>query len=194
MSAEIISKSPILSVRDEIRRINAWKAASIDIRHVSKNQELPCRESEEVQESSALSEATGLSAEVPSPQPDSDSSSDTSSCVSSASKSTTGSRCERAKKGDIYTMANPEEVDRIRKEINEGRLVSNTKCAPWGPGQKHNPDHPHTVQVRNHLSSGPKTKEYLVVALPSITKKLIGSILHELREQGLVTVKRAGKN
>lgn len=91
-------------------------------------------------------------------------------------------------------MANPEEVDRIRKEINEGRLVSNTKCAPWGPGQKHNPDHPHTFQVRNHLSSGPKTKEYLVVALPSLAKKLIGSILHELREQGIVTVKRAGKN
>jgi hypothetical protein len=194
MSSEIVSKSPILSVRDEIRRINAWKAASVDIRHVSKDQQIPRREGEEAQESSALSEATGLSAEVPSPQPDSDSSSDTSSCVSSASKSTTGSRCERAKKGDIYTMANSEEVDRIRKEINEGRLVSNTKCAPWGPGQKHNPDHPHTVQVRNHLSSGSKTKEYLVLALPSITKKLIGSILHELREQGLVTVKRAGKN
>lgn len=91
-------------------------------------------------------------------------------------------------------MGQPEEIDRIRKEINEGRFSSNTKCAPWGPGQKHNPDHPHTVQVRNQLSSGPKTKEYLIVALPNLTKKLIGSILHELREQGLVTVKRAGKN
>jgi hypothetical protein len=194
MSTEIVCNSQILSVRDEIKRINGWKAASVDIRHVDKNPALPRREGQEAQESSTLSEATGLSAEVPSPQPDSDSSSDVSSCVSTASKSTTGSRCQRAKKGDIYTMAEPEEVNRIRKEINEGRLVSNTKCAPWGPGQKHNPDHPHTFQVRNQLSSGSKTKEYLVLALPNLTKKLVGSILHELREQGIVTVKRAGKN
>jgi hypothetical protein len=109
---------------------------------------------------------------------------------SSGSNVSEASSARRARKGDIYTLASEEQILAIVTEIDAGRFVSNTKCAPWTRGQKHHPNSPETFKVRRHLSlTGSQTKESISSALPDIDDKFLVSILHELREQGIVTVK-----
>lgn len=186
----------ISSVREEIERINARKN---DILAIQSNGQIPHfpRKGIEEDRTSELGNIqyahVGLLPSLSDANVSSVSDSETSSNVSDVS-TTTGSHSERARKGDIYIMANDEEVSRIIAEINAGHFVSNTKCAPWGPGQKHNPNHPDTHRVRIQITSGPKTRGQITSALPNISKKLIGSILHELREQGIVSVKRVQKS
>lgn len=95
----------------------------------------------------------------------------------------------RARRGDIYALVSEEEILTIIAEIDAGRFVSNTPCAPWTKGQKHHPSAPDTFKVRRHLAvSGPQTKESIHLAIPSISEKFLRSILHELREQGIAYV------
>jgi hypothetical protein len=196
MPAQLSFSSCISSVRDEIQRINSQKATAPDIWRSGQVPQFP-RKGDEAGEQGEAGDVEDAPVGLVHPLSDSPistvSDSETSSNVSGVSAATTGSRCERARKGDLYTMANDEEVSRIVAEINAGHLVSNTKCAPWGPGSKHNPNHPDTLRVRCQISAGPKTRDQITSALPTISKKLIGSILHELREQGIVSVKRSGK-
>ena len=104
-------------------------------------------------------------------------------------RSRSGSTCSRAKKTDIYTIAQETIVLRIIAEIDAGLLVSNTSCAPWTKGSKHHPCHPDTEEVRRHLSMvGPQTREQIARGLPDMGEKLIRSILHELKEQDIVKV------
>ena len=196
MPAQLSFSSCISSVRDEIQRINSQKADVSDIRRSGQVPQFPRKGDEKggEGESGGLEDAPiGLLSSLPESPLGTVSDSETSSNVSGLSTATAASRCERARKGDIYTMARDEEVSRIVAEINAGHLVSNTKCAPWGPGSKHNPNHPDTLRVRIQISSGPKTRDQITAALPGVPRKLIGSILHELREQGIVSVKRSGK-
>jgi len=196
MPAQLSFDSCISSVRNEIQRINSQKADVPDIRRTGQVPQFPGKgtEADGEGEAGAIQDApVGLLSSLPQSPVGTVSDSETSSNVSGVSAATTGSRCERARKGDLYTMANDEEVSRIIAEINAGHLVSNTKCAPWGPGSKHNPNHPDTLRVRIQISSGPKTRDQITSALPTVPRKLIGSILHELREQGIVSVKRSGK-
>ena len=196
MPAQLSFSSCISSVRDEIQRINSQKADVPDIRRSGQVPQFPRKGDEDYREGES-GDAQDVPVGLVHPIPDSPvgtvSDSETSSNVSSVSAATAGSRCERARKGDIYTMERDEEVSRIIAEINAGHLISNTKCAPWGPGSKHNPNHPDTLRVRCQISSGPKTRDQITAALPGLPKKLIGSILHELREQGIVSIKRSGK-
>ena len=109
---------------------------------------------------------------------------------SNVSNVSEASSARRARKGDIYTLVSDDIILAIVTEIDAGRFVSNTKCAPWARGQKHHPNNPDTFKVRRHLYlTGPQTKESISSALPSINDKFLVSILHELREQGIVTVK-----
>lgn len=196
MPAQLSFSSCISSVRDEIQRINSQKADVSDVRRNGQVPQFPRKgdeDSGEGESGGAQDVPVGLVHPIPDSPLGTVSDSETSSNVSAVSAATTGSHCERARKGDIYTMAKDEEVSRIVAEINAGHLVSNTKCAPWGPGSKHNPNHPDTLRVRIQISSGPKTRDQITAALPTISRKLIGSILHELREQGIVSVKRSGK-
>lgn len=196
MPAQLSFNSCISSVRDEIQRINSQKAVVPDIRRSGQVPQFPRKGDEDYREGESGNTEDvqiGLIHPVPDSPLDTVSDSETRSNVSAVSTTTTVSRCERARKGDIYTMAKDEEVNRIVTEINAGHLVSNTKCAPWGPGSKHNPNHPDTLRVRIYISSGPKTRDQITAALPGLPIKLIGSILHELREQGIVSVKRSGK-
>jgi hypothetical protein len=101
------------------------------------------------------------------------------------------SSANRARKSDIYSTVSEDLALHIITEIDAGRFISNTPCAPWGRGQKHHPNHPETFKVRRHLSiAGPQTREQIQCALPSTPAKLLRAILHELKEQGIVNVKR----
>jgi hypothetical protein len=107
-----------------------------------------------------------------------------------SSQGTVASTCSRARRGDIYTLAPEETILAIIKEIDEGRFVSNTKCVSWIRGAKHHPCHTETFKVRKHLLfTGPQTRDQIHDALPTIGEKLLRSILHELKEQGIVKVK-----
>jgi len=194
--AELSFEPCITSVKDEIAKIHARKRALLELNHCSQvggsgqagavalskadgeqERAVPSGEGDEGREGSEV--GSGIT--------------DSTSGASGATGASTGSSCTRARKGDIYTLAPDEEIQRIVAEIDAGRFVSNTKCAPWGPGQKHHPCGPDTLRVRLQLHKGSSTKEQLCAALPLINKKLINSILHELREQGIVTVTRPEK-
>jgi len=108
---------------------------------------------------------------------------------STSSQSTVASSCSRARRGDIYTLAAEEIILYVIKEIDEGRFVSNTKCVSWARGSKHHPCQSETFKVRRHLLfTGPQTRDQIHEALPGLGEKLLRSILHELKEQGIVTV------
>jgi hypothetical protein len=189
--SELSFEPCITSVKDEIAKIHARKRALLALNHSSEvctSQADPITPNSE-QECALLSPESdnGEGSEVGSAITDS------TSGASRATWISTGSSCTRARKGEIYTLAPDDEIQRIISEINAGRLVSNTKCAPWGLGQKHHPCGPDTLRVRLQLHKGVCTKEQLCAALPLINKKLINSILHELREQGIATVRRAEK-
>jgi hypothetical protein len=116
------------------------------------------------------------------------------SAHSDSEDSTTSQSSGRAKKDDIYTVVSDDLSLHIITEIDAGRFISNTPCAPWGRGQKHHPNHSETFKVRRHLSSaGPQTRDQIQASLPATPARLLRAILHELREQGLVTVKRPNK-
>jgi hypothetical protein len=170
--SEILYNATILSVKDEIAKINNRKKATLYncISSITEYVPLPSQSEESY---------TGVEEHLYDYSGDSD--------TSSISKASYGSQCSRARKGDTYGLVSDSEISRIVTEINSGRLVSNTQCAPWGPGHKHNPEHPKTLQVRQQLTLGPQTKEEIQRALPSIPPKHIRAILHELREQGIVT-------
>jgi hypothetical protein len=116
-----------------------------------------------------------------------------SSTISESSSQSSVSKCERARKSDIYSLVDPGEIQRIITDIAQGRLASNTPSVKWSVGQKHNPNSPDTIRIRNLLFVGPKTKEELAFLAPTISKKTLTGILHELREQGIVNIERASK-
>jgi len=169
--SEIVYDSCISSVKDEISRLNTCR--------------LP-RPLIYPKEHSSLSNHTGVS-EEPERVVYEDEHDDG---ISVSSQGTAASTCSRAKKGDIYTLAPEEAILAIIKEIDEGRFVSNTKCVSWIRGAKHHPCHPDTFKVRRHLLfTGPQTRDKIHEAIPAIGEKLLRSILHELKEQGIVIVK-----
>lgn len=196
MPAQLSFAPCISSVRDEIQRINSRKAAVCALEHSSQVPQDPCGgggEGRKGAEGGGEDAAVGLLSSLSDSPAEIYSDGEAQSDVSCVSATATGSRCERARKGDIYTMSSDDEVRRIVTEINAGHLVSNTKCAPWGPGSKHNPNHPDTLRVRIQISSGPKTRDQLAAAIPGLPSKLLRAILHELREQGIISMKRCEK-
>uniref|UniRef100_A0A6C0K460 Uncharacterized protein n=1 Tax=viral metagenome TaxID=1070528 RepID=A0A6C0K460_9ZZZZ len=169
--SEIVYGSCISSVKDEISRLNTCR---------------PPRPLIYPKEPSSLSNHTGVS-EEPERVAYEDEHDDG---ISVSSQGTVASTCSRAKKSDIYTLAPEETILAIIKEIDEGRFVSNTKCVSWIRGAKHHPCHPDTFKVRRHLLfTGPQARDQIHEAIPTIGEKLLRSILHELKEQGIVIVK-----
>ena len=170
-----------VSVKDEIARLNANLARGSPSSLSRPPVAPPPKLRETIREPHAKPLPLPLLQPVPQEAPD--------TCEKEAQeqRSRSNSTCSRAKKTDVYTIANEDEVLRIITEIDSGRLVSNTPCAPWTRGSKHHPCNADTFRVRRHLFLiGPQTRDQLLAALPGIGGKLIRSILHELKEQGII--------
>jgi hypothetical protein len=176
-----MSELEAISVKDEIARLNANLArgspSSLSRPPLAPPPLAP----------SPLAPPPKLQESIPEPKAKPYAESDIYESGAQEQRSRSNSTCSRAKKTDIYTIASEDEVLRIITEIDSGRLVSNTPCAPWTRGSKHHPCNAETFRVRRHLFLvGPQTRDQLLAALPGIGEKLIRSILHELKEQGII--------
>ena len=100
-----------------------------------------------------------------------------------------GTSLSIAKPSDLYTLASPEEIERIQGDIEAGILSSKTTSYNWARGGRFNPSNWDVRKVISEISRlQPVSSLEINNALPKMSQRRISDVLRELRKQGILLV------
>jgi hypothetical protein len=94
-----------------------------------------------------------------------------------------------AKPTDLYSLTSSEEIERIKRDIDEGLLTSKTQSYNWARGGRFNPSNWDVRKVISEISHlQPVSSLEINNALPKMSSRRISDVLRELRKQGILLV------
>jgi hypothetical protein len=100
-----------------------------------------------------------------------------------------GTSLSIAKASDLYTLASPEEIERIQGDIEAGILSSKTTSYNWARGGRFNPNNWDVKKLITEVSRlQPASSSEINNALPKMSGRRVSEILRELRKQGLLVL------
>jgi hypothetical protein len=100
-----------------------------------------------------------------------------------------GTSLSIAKPSDLYTLASPEEIERIQGDIEAGILSSKTTSYNWARGGRFNPNNWDVKKLIAEVSRlQPVSSLEINNALPKMSQRRISDVLRELRKQGILLV------
>jgi len=92
-----------------------------------------------------------------------------------------------AKPSDLYTLASPEEIERIQRDIETGILSS--KSYNWARGGRFNPNNWDVKKLITEVSRlQPVSSSEINNTLPKMSRRRVSDILRELRKQGILVL------
>ena len=87
---------------------------------------------------------------------------------------------------DIYSLKREDEIEKIISDIDLGYFIGPSS---WVRGQKHHPENFDVRRVLQVIRSGGSVNSYAInLALPTVCRTRITSIMRELKIQGIVKV------
>jgi hypothetical protein len=94
-----------------------------------------------------------------------------------------------AKPTDLYSLTSSEEIERIKRDIDEGLLTSKTQSYNWARGGRFNPSNWDVRKVISEISHlQPVNSSGINNALPKMSSRRISDVLRELRKQGILVL------